>query len=361
MMRLLPALLAALAATAACDSDTPTETDGDGTDLPGGVIHFVAQGELSDGIRSIRPDGTGETRITPDTLHVRHFDVSHSGGELVMAVEQRRSVAPRIDLVVLDPTAGTLENVTRTVERFGSDGEAPFYTDPSWAPDGSAFVAVRSTGSSSELWVVSRDGTERRLEGAGDVAHAGPRWSPDGTRIAFRATSVPGRSWQCHVLLVDGATGPPIGDFFQCDAFAWSPDGGTLVFSARVEEHWDLHAADRDGGAVDLLVPSIDHRLGPTLPAWSPEGARVAFVAYDPASGENVFVMNPDGSEIELVPAGSGSQRDVSFSPDGTHVVLASITTSSTSLDLARLDSGEPARRLTSAPEIVQPRWVELP
>src|SRR5947209_6109918 len=50
-------------------------------------------------------------------------------------------------------------------------------SDPRITADGAQVVYVEN----AQLWVVSTDGKTRRSVGAGRL----PRWSPDGTRVAF--------------------------------------------------------------------------------------------------------------------------------------------------------------------------------
>ena len=57
-----------------------------------------------------------------------------------------------------------------------------------------------------------------------------PRWSPDGTQIAFNAT-VPGGNWNVYLVPTEGGTPQHIlpSEQSQVDA-SWSADGNSLVF-----------------------------------------------------------------------------------------------------------------------------------
>lgn len=348
-----------------CDSASPIEPKE--TVLPGGLIFFRSG---DDGISVIRPDGSGLERLTPPDMpgSVRSFAVAPDRSSVVLEVLVRDDPPFRVDLVLLELAEAATTNLTRTLERFGTEGEAPRYTDPSWAPDGSGFAVARLDSSDPadwDLYFVSKDGAEQHgLTGPDQAGDADPRWSPDGTRIAFRSLSVAGRSWQCHVMAVDGSGSVRIGDFFQCGSLAWSPDGGTIAFSAATEggpdEAWSLYTATADGSDLRLLVESVPHRTDPTLPVWSPDGKRLVYVALDPATGENLFSVDADGSNVTPVAVTPGNQRGVSFSPDGTHIVYGSRETGAWELFLKRLDENPPVR-LTSGGDNESPRWVEIP
>ena len=111
---------------------------------------------------------------------------------------------------------------------------------PDIAPDGSFAVfatsrpdlaANRAVG---QVWRVDLpDGRPRRLTRG--TADSGPRLSPDGTRIAF-LRDVEGKA-QLHVVASGGGepvqtTDAPLG----IQDFDWSPDGGSLAFTARIPE-----------------------------------------------------------------------------------------------------------------------------
>lgn len=63
--------------------------------------------------------------------------------------------------------------------------------DPQISPDGSKIVYVRdfadimSDKRDSNLWIVNADGTENRPLTTGAHSDDSPKWSPDGTRIAY--------------------------------------------------------------------------------------------------------------------------------------------------------------------------------
>ncbi|MGD0506702.1 MAG: S9 family peptidase, partial [Terriglobales bacterium] len=64
-------------------------------------------------------------------------------------------------------------------------------SDPQISPDGKRIVYVRQSADISSdrrvsnLWIVNFDGSEHRPLTTGTNSDTSPRWSPDGTRIAF--------------------------------------------------------------------------------------------------------------------------------------------------------------------------------
>ena len=112
-------------------------------------------------------------------------------------------------------------------------------SDPQISPDGLWVAYVRNWSDAitdkrySNIWLVKSDGTGHRPVTSGKTHDASPRWSPDGTRLAY--TSDKGGSGQLYVrwndtgesiALTNGAI-PPAGP-------TWSPDGKLIAFTQFV-------------------------------------------------------------------------------------------------------------------------------
>jgi RNA polymerase sigma factor (sigma-70 family) len=111
----------------------------------------------------------------------------------------------------------------------------------SWSPDSTRIVFYRDVDPSG-LYIANADGSNLRYLTAG----FSPEWSPLGDSIAFLVR--PGPAWQCEIHLInpDGtnrrllARVPCEGEGTFCNLLGprprWSPDGSMLAFSASLEE-----------------------------------------------------------------------------------------------------------------------------
>ncbi|MFE4197096.1 TolB family protein [Paenarthrobacter sp. NPDC056912] len=110
---------------------------------------------------------------------------------------------------------------------------------PALSPDGGSIAYVLKSTNRAEdrdersLWLVAAGGGEpRRLtRGTGDSS---PRWSPDGTRLAFlRAQDRPPQIW---VLPVGGGEAEQVTtQAFGAGAPVWSDDGTRIAFAGPID------------------------------------------------------------------------------------------------------------------------------
>ncbi len=212
------------------------------------------------------------------------------------------------------------------------------YSWPVWSPDGRgiAFTSVQGfdmddyTGSISLNVYEVETSIERDLTGA-QLAHAVvPTWSPDGTQIAFISNTIQRRS-QGGIELQDGdvyvvpANGGPVRDLTRSRVFdeswvQWSPAGGRLlVFTAPGD--WSMPAMSRlfllDMTSEALSEIVIDE-WQTSLPFWSPDGARIAYVT----GGDTINIWSDQG--LQWVQLGTDVSSFVSWSPDGNYLLVPS-------------------------------------
>ena len=99
-------------------------------------------------------------------------------------------------------------------------------------------------------------------------------------------------------------------------AAALSPDGKVLAIDL-LGALWTLAA--EGGQARRILEDGYDARM----PAWSPDGRRLAFQAYYRDTW-HIWIVNADGTGLQEVTSGPFDDREPHWSPDGTRLAFSS-------------------------------------
>jgi Tol biopolymer transport system component len=190
------------------------------------------------------------------------------------------------------------------------------------SPDGTRLAFITAGNGDQQIATMRTDGSDLRVLTHRPLGTALPAWSPDGSSIAFFSTNLQNNQ-DLFAMDSDGTnlrrlTTSPFADL----APDWSPDGSSIAYfsgdsclsfdsSCPNEEIWVVPAA---GGRPTRLTRN---HISDMQPAWSPDGAQIAFVR-----GARVWVMDADGTnqhELTSTPARSFLPR---WSPDGTRIAF---------------------------------------
>ncbi|VVT28474.1 Acyl-peptide hydrolase [Sphingomonas aurantiaca] len=192
--------------------------------------------------------------------------------------------------------------------------------DPQISPDGKTIVFVRRTGDvmtdkmQSSLWLIDV-ASGRQTPFATDGSS--PRWSPDGSRIAYAARD--GEGSQLFVRGIGAAQGARITSFpGDPQALAWSPDGTRLAYIATVAgEGTKLGAAPvKPEGAKWAEPLTIIDRVN-----YRNDGPGYVKPGYD-----HLFVVGADGGAARQLTYGKFDDGGpLSWTPDGRSIVFAAI------------------------------------
>jgi Tol biopolymer transport system component len=200
------------------------------------------------------------------------------------------------------------------------------------ATAGAIVFASTRDGADGDVFVQNADGSGLAQLTRTGAFEADPTWSPDGARIAFtrRVVNATCPSIGCleiFVMNADGSgatrlTAAPT-DGVDNRSPAWSPDGAWIAYATTRYGAKDVMRIPAAGGSPVRLTTDPAHD---DVPAWSPDGSTIAFVSQRTGSAQ-LFTMGSDGSRQALVPltgphAPGALIGQPEFSPDGSRLAF---------------------------------------
>jgi len=220
--------------------------------------------------------------------------------------------------VFLTPAALAQDDAFSRMDVF----DLEWVEDPQISPDGDRIVYVRrgmdimEDRRTASLWLVNPDGSDHVKLTDRSVDESSPRWSPDGSKIAFTSSDeTHGTEVYLHWLnenrtaRITQLENAPSG-------LSWSPDGTHLAFSAHVSapEPQLVTPPDAPEGADWAEPPRVETRLN-----HEADGVGVLDYGYD-----HLFVVRAEGGSARQVTSGEyhHSNRPV-WTADGESLIVS--------------------------------------
>ena len=321
------------------DLETEERTDLFPTD--GGLVRYLASGHLAygrDGSLMIVPFDLERRKITgrpvaaldgmlmgfPLATYLAHFAVADNGTLIYVSGPL---IAAGSRLVRVDRN-GIGVPLSQVKERFFG---------PRFSPDGSRLaMAAQIGGEPMQVWVQDLGrGTFTRLTLEGEGWW--PVWTPDGRHIVFPTRRVSSSVVDLAWIEADGSgpAKPLTHNELSEQPTTWTPDGRTLIFhrNDHPETAWDVMALELgEGGEPRVLLGSRFYEM---LADLSPDGHWLAYVSDESGRFEVYVRSYPDlerrwqiSTRGGTEPAWSADGRELFYrDEDGRRMMAVSIGT----------------------------------
>jgi acylaminoacyl-peptidase len=275
-------------------------------------------------------------------------------------------------LILLSSGIGFAEKQNLQIE---DEFQLEVTSDPQISPSGSAVVYVRQFSDSktdkrySNLWIVETNGSNHRPLTSGNLNDSSPRWSPDGSKIAFISNR--DGSGQIHLLWLQTGQIARISNLSNDPSqLSWSPDGKWIAYLAIAKSnktpmikmpekpegaawaepakvidrltyrfnragylpdgYWHVFAISAEGGMPIQISKGDYHHTdflgGAGAPVWSPDGKAILISAnrrddwdYEPLDTEVHEFSFPDGT-VKTLTNRRGPDNSPAISPDGKSI-----------------------------------------
>jgi Tol biopolymer transport system component len=247
-------------------------------DLATGKVRRVSPGVGRTTCAYFRPDGK---KIIFASSHLDPDAKKHQAAEYKQRDEDRKAgrrrryqwdFDPYMDIFEADLDGGNLKNLTNSK---GYDAEG------SYSADGKEIVFCSHRDGHLELYIMKADGSDvRKLTNAPNCYNGGPFFSPDATRVIFRADRKEKERLQIHVINRDGSSERALTTNNKWVYWApyWYKDGRHIIYTAadhsdeKARPNYDLYWMNIDSGKVTRISfnPGQD-----VLPVFSPDFKKV--------------------------------------------------------------------------------------
>ena len=237
-----------------------------------------------------------------------------------------------------------------------------------------AFVSERD--GSGEVFVMNADGSDPRqlthTTQSLNIDH--PDWSPDGEQIVYQARRGGARTSLLIMQVEDALRGVSgvkprqLNTKLDSQRPAWSPDGAPIAFDAWSGRNTSICVVSPSGDDPQCWTETgVDADVFD--PSWSPDGSGIVCAVHSHPRGEDLgwrlYILDVAGAELDpggenlsrLVQVVDSEEDTPAWSPDGTQIAFSGVRDGQWDLFVTDAEGSELEQLTDTECDELHPSW----